>query len=296
MKHLKLWYVGVVCFFFIVKVNAQETEPVLARARYQFIHVNDTANRDHPKEEEMVLYAGINRSFFTSNAEEEINRQMEEQVANPSFDGNINLVSKGSSTNESFYFVSNTQTLKRIYRLMQNQYILDEPYPQLDWKINDDTLTIGGYNCQKATVSFKGRTYTAWFSPELPFSFGPWKLHGLPGLILDVADSKKEVVFHFVGFEKLDHVNLQIGTTTDYIEINQEALDRLLKVFKENRQTFMDVQGQGGRSNAANVISGLPKKEDAFSSIDPGKIKSINVNKNAGGVSNTDNNPIELTK
>src|SRR5690606_40273678 len=89
--------------------------------------------------------------------------------------------------------------------------ILDEAYPQLDWKISDDTLTIGGYNCQKATVSFKGRTYTAWFSPELPFSFGPWKLHGLPGLILDVADSKKEVVFHFVGFEKLDHVNLQIG-------------------------------------------------------------------------------------
>src|SRR5690606_41796088 len=101
MKHLKLWYVGVVCFFFIVKVNAQETEPVLARARYQFIHVNDTANRDHPKVEEMVLYASVNRSFFTSNAAEEINKQMQDQDTKPSLDSNITLDSKETSNNKS---------------------------------------------------------------------------------------------------------------------------------------------------------------------------------------------------
>lgn len=179
---------------------------------------------------------------------------------------------------------------------MQNQYILNEPYPELNWKISNDTLTIGGYSCQKATVSFKGRAYTAWFSPELPFPFGPWKLLGLPGLILYVADSRSEVVFQFVGFEKLEHANLQIGTTTDYIETNQEALNHLLKAFKENRQTFMSAQGQGGPSNAANIISGLPKRGGAIGSIDPSSIKSINVKQNAGGVSNIDNNPIEIAK
>jgi hypothetical protein len=43
----------------------------------------------------------------------------------------------------------------------------------------------------EATLNFAGRAYTAWFTPDLPASFGPYKFHGLPGLILEIYDSKK---------------------------------------------------------------------------------------------------------
>lgn len=64
-----------------------------------------------------------------------------------------------------------------------------------DWKlINQDTI-INGYACKKATVSYAGRDWSAWYNPEIPITIGPYKFHGLPGLIMLLRDS--ENVFSF---------------------------------------------------------------------------------------------------
>lgn len=60
---------------------------------------------------------------------------------------------------------------------------------QIKWSICEDTLTIGGFHCQKATAHFHGRDYNAWFTEKIPVQFGPWKFNGLPGLILQVEES-----------------------------------------------------------------------------------------------------------
>ncbi|CAL2083624.1 hypothetical protein TD3509T_580040 [Tenacibaculum dicentrarchi] len=68
-------------------------------------------------------------------------------------------------------------------------YEITEEVPKMDWKIaHTETKKIANYNCSKATVSFRGRNYTAWYTIQLPFSFGPWKFNGLPGLILEISD------------------------------------------------------------------------------------------------------------
>ena len=61
---------------------------------------------------------------------------------------------------------------------------------RFDWTLEDETMTVCGYTCRKATARFRGRTWTAWYAEELPVNAGPWKLYGLPGLILraEVAD------------------------------------------------------------------------------------------------------------
>lgn len=66
----------------------------------------------------------------------------------------------------------------------------------LPWTLNDEFKIISGYNCQKATVNFRGRTYEAWFTTEIPLPYGPWKLGGLPGLILEAYDLSKAVLFN----------------------------------------------------------------------------------------------------
>ncbi len=73
-----------------------------------------------------------------------------------------------------------------------------------EWQIvADSTASIIGYGCQLAKTQFKGRTWYAWYAEDLPLSEGPWKLCGLPGLILRAYDAQRQFSFEAVGLESL---------------------------------------------------------------------------------------------
>ena len=75
--------------------------------------------------------------------------------------------------------------------------------PSLAWNYMDaQSDTILGYECQKATALFAGRTYTAWFTTEIPLPYGPYKFGGLPGLILRIQDADKQFFWECIGFER----------------------------------------------------------------------------------------------
>ena len=59
-----------------------------------------------------------------------------------------------------------------------------ETTPEITWTLGDDTLRIGDYLCQQATTTFRGLTWLVYFTEEIPSSAGPWRLRGLPGLIV----------------------------------------------------------------------------------------------------------------
>lgn len=85
------------------------------------------------------------------------------------------------------------------------QYV--EPVPDLEWKISSKHKTVMGYKCQSATVEFRGREYEVWYTIDIPLSFGPWKFQGLPGLILEVTDSKNEFRFTANGIKHVKGAN-----------------------------------------------------------------------------------------
>jgi GLPGLI family protein len=72
-------------------------------------------------------------------------------------------------------------------------YYVSDVLPDINWEILDSTKIIGGYVSKKAKGHFRGRNYKVWFTPEIPLSGGPWKLGGLPGLILEVSDEENKV-------------------------------------------------------------------------------------------------------
>lgn len=67
-------------------------------------------------------------------------------------------------------------------------YIYQELMPT-DWAMDDGTTKVMGYKCRKARLKYGGREWIAWYTPDLPISNGPWKFHGLPGLILKAEDT-----------------------------------------------------------------------------------------------------------
>jgi GLPGLI family protein len=81
-------------------------------------------------------------------------------------------------------------------KVTPNRYFYTEPLPDFVWELADDTLTVSGYLCQKAVGKYAGRTWTVWYSEDVPTSFGPWKLRGLPGMILKAEDA--DGIFSFV--------------------------------------------------------------------------------------------------
>ena len=77
----------------------------------------------------------------------------------------------------------NGQTTVRDW-IFPHEFEGTEPTPEIAWTLTDDTLTIGGYLCQTATCKFRGVEWHVCYTEEIPSSAGPWRLRGLPGLIV----------------------------------------------------------------------------------------------------------------
>ena len=68
--------------------------------------------------------------------------------------------------------------------IFPHEYEGYEETPDIAWTLTDDTLTVSGYLCQQATATFRGVEWRVWYTEEIPSSAGPWRLRGLPGLIV----------------------------------------------------------------------------------------------------------------
>jgi len=262
-----------------------QQEPALIRVVYDFIHINDTLQPEKPHREEMVLHIGRQTALYGSYVSERLNQQIRKQMEDPAFDGNLTITGRGQSTPESYYTNVPQRMFKLVYTLAAEQYLIDEPYPSIDWRVTDKVKDIGGYPAQQAMGRFGGRDYTAWFTTAIPVQGGPWKLLGLPGLVLEAADSRGEVVFRYAGLETLTGKDVMVGLPEQGIPTNRKALDRLVEAYRKNPQAAMRARSQGG---------GTPRNADPLSAIDHSRIKSINVKKDHSQTSSVVNNPLEL--
>ena len=80
--------------------------------------------------------------------------------------------------------------------------ILSDTFATTVWTIDaTQTRTIGGFTCEKATGHYRGRDYEVWYAPDIPIPSGPFKLGGLPGLIMEACSIDKKVLFLFNSLE-----------------------------------------------------------------------------------------------
>lgn len=108
-------------------------------------------------------------------------------------DINISIINK----NQNYIFTNNKtgEITEVTVKTNQTEFlkIIDQPQ-KINWTILPDYKLINEFKSQKAEGVFRGRKYIVWFTSEIPVSNGPLKLHGLPGAVLEISDSKSEVL------------------------------------------------------------------------------------------------------
>ncbi|WP_074407833.1 GLPGLI family protein [Aquimarina megaterium] len=94
-----------------------------------------------------------------------------------------------SNLPQPFYYTNiKKQELISREKVVRAMYLVEDVLEPIPWRLQQEHKKIGKYNCQKAKTKYRGREYTVWFASEIPISHGPWKLRGLPGLILEVTE------------------------------------------------------------------------------------------------------------
>lgn len=111
-----------------------------------------------------------------------------------------------------------------------------------DWEITGEREDVLGYSCQKAVVrDYYGRDWTAWFTTEIPVPNGPWKLHGLPGLILKAEDAEGHFTFTCIAIKEAK--NPIEPRKERYIECTKEEYVKQLKAYETNDTDYSRKRG-----------------------------------------------------
>ena len=127
----------------------------------------------------------------------------------------------------------------------QGYCYVDSLHAQI-WTMGDSTREVLGYTCQQATADFRGRRWTAWFATDIPVSDGPWKLGGLPGLILEAYDEGQQHVFTAVGLERVKDepiiFNQQDGRNRRFEPTNRLDFLRMERRFLMDSNSFIQME------------------------------------------------------
>ncbi|KEZ93923.1 GLPGLI family protein [Nonlabens ulvanivorans] len=117
-------------------------------------------------------------------------------------------------------------------KIFQVDYKYEEAI-NFDWKIQNKSKVISGYNCKLATVNYGGRLWSAWYAVEIPIDAGPYKFKGLPGLILQCYDEERNYQWDFFKLYKSDR---ELMFQKLYFSSNPEEIK------KTTRTNFLKIQ------------------------------------------------------
>ncbi len=119
------------------------------------------------------------------------------------------------------------------------RYETHSPLNNISWNLTNDSLTINGLFCHRATGKLYGKQWTVWFTEDIPSSAGPWKLRGLPGLIVMAEDV--DGIHSFLLYDtKKEIKEIYSFITPDYQKITRKELMKYKKKVLGNPRYIKD--------------------------------------------------------
>jgi GLPGLI family protein len=218
-------------FIFCLNFNVFSQKDLRGIAKYRnTLMLSDSANK---RAIDVSLFFNQQESIFKDYTTEDFKRS------------NKDTSYKSSSSNvyELYKNINSRKIFLREMAFMQ-RVIVEDSITNLDWKIGKEKKKIGNLDCQKAQIDFRGRHYIAWFTLEIPVSNGPWKFQGLPGLIIEVSDTLKQVKFElleiqlsgnsFIAKPPLVTKKEQLYKWDDFVKRRKENKDNYIKQVKSD--------------------------------------------------------------
>lgn len=133
-------------------------------------------------------------------------------------------------------------TLKRYDTVGDDRFSYEENLSNIEWEICDSIKTIMNYDCYMARAEYHGREWIVWFSDEIPIQDGPWKLYGLPGIILEAKDTTGQYHFIATGIESNKEEIPPVYEKEKYEKIDRIELLRHKRFFDENLGIIITAQ------------------------------------------------------
>ncbi len=190
----------------IFQSSVPETEMIsneMMEFVYDYRHVVDTTDlcADNISSDNMLLQIGQNglskfSSYKNLTVDSILMRSTQEQIVAAALDGKL-------SNGEFMTIYKNYPDGKLAHteKICMDWFRYDEDIPVLDWELTDSVATILGYECHGAKCHFRGREWNVYYTEDIPIMDGPWKLHGLPGLIMKATDKKGHYTFECIGIK-----------------------------------------------------------------------------------------------
>ena len=252
-------------------VQAVARDPLIDRAHmkclYRYVYLNDTLT-GKTKNDLLVLQIGTRISKCFSH----YSNQVDSLSALPNGDMIIGKMINDAMNNGEF--MRGKYPHKRLKTYIYKNYpegcmtvtdgLILQDYRYVDslhtqtWTMGDSTREVLGYTCQQATADFRGRRWTAWFATDIPVSDGPWKLGGLPGLILEAYDEGQQHVFTAVGLERVKDepiiFNRSFGDNQKFEQTNR------LEFLRSKKKSLMDLNGYIQMETGIDLSQGKPQK------------------------------------
>ena len=139
------------------------------------------------------------------------------------------------------------------------------PLNAFQWNILPDTKQMFGYSVQKATTSFAGRDWVAWFAAEIPISDGPYKFNGLPGLIVLLHDTRNHYRFALTSFTKSqgERYLQKTGTEVNYFHTTRKRMIEMSRRFVQDPFSFMpNITPMGGVAQRQAVLDRMRRRNN----------------------------------
>lgn len=196
-----------ICIIFCFISHSQEVtvDTAAHKAIYNLKYQRDSTDTESVKEEHMVLLIGKEYSLFQSH-NISYNDSLKKAIAENDSDISIKVnqvISLGKRNRFKFRVLKGIDNITTFDSFFSDKFVYTEK-AKLNWKIHNEKMIIAGYNCNKATTTFAGRNYVAWFTEELPISDGPYKFRGLPGLITKIYDEDSHYTFELISFKNVE--------------------------------------------------------------------------------------------
>lgn len=254
MRYRIFFSVFICALFFFTNLYAQQEvpiEPAVMEVHYKHTMRIDTIRNKFKDPDSMILRIGKTSSqffsrhtfFFDSIWNDPKGRAKAEEMTLKAFETKDYSILPRIGTTYDYIYKNHPEgkitTTNGIFRKFSISYT--EDYPHQDWEITDSTKNILNIECTKATCNFRGREWTAWFASDIPVNNGPWKLGGLPGLILEAYDKGNSYYFSAIGIEKTKNEDIVFTKPPKKGKLKRIDRKAFLKAYMNNMKNSMNM-------------------------------------------------------